>query len=52
MFQLFELLGKKWVFFILILIWQGNSSFNEILNKTPGLNPKILSERLDLLTEK
>jgi DNA-binding HxlR family transcriptional regulator len=51
MYQLFDLLGKKWIFFILILIKQDCSTFNVILKKIPKLNPKILSERLDLLVE-
>lgn len=52
MYQLFDMLGKKWMLFILILIGDGSHSFNAISKRLPKMNPKMLSDRLDTLIEK
>lgn len=51
-YQLFDLLGKKWTFFILSCISQNINSFSGIMKRLPKINSKVLSERIDLLIEK
>lgn len=51
-YQLFDLLGKKWMFYILICIDQNINSFSGISKRLPKINSKMLSERIDLLIER
>lgn len=51
LFNLFDILWKKWTIFILILLYQKIDNFSWIIRKLPKLNWKVLSDRLDLLIE-
>lgn len=51
-YRLFDMLGKKWTIFILILVKNGCSNFSSLQKKLPQINSKILSERLDFLIDK
>lgn len=50
-YKLFDLLGKKWTFYILISISENYNSFSALMKRIPKINSKVLSERLDLFTE-
>lgn len=50
-YQTLEIIGKKWSLFIIFLIWNWHSSYNNILKTISGLNSKILSERLKNLED-
>ncbi|MCT4616722.1 MAG: helix-turn-helix transcriptional regulator [Candidatus Gracilibacteria bacterium] len=50
-YNLFDVLGKKWTIFIIYLIENGYNSFNSILRILTKLNPKVLSERLTQLSD-
>lgn len=50
--QLFEVLWKKRVIFIIRTIAEGEQTFTGIKEKLGGLNSKILTDRLDELEEK
>lgn len=50
-FRLFDLLGKKWVIFLIYLLDQEFHSFNNLLKKLPLMSSKVLSERLKYLQE-
>lgn len=52
MAQLFEIIGKKWVIFIIRTINEWEHTFNGIREKLWGLNAKILTDRLTELEEK
>jgi DNA-binding HxlR family transcriptional regulator len=50
-YNLFDVLGKKWTIFIIYLIENWYNSFNSILRILTKLNPKVLSERLTQLSD-
>lgn len=50
-YQLFDVLGKKWTIYIVFLVGQNISSFSGIMKKLPKINSKVLSDRLDDLGE-
>lgn len=49
--HLFNLLGKKWVIFIMQAVDQGSSTFTEIRKNIGDANTKILTDRLADLIE-
>lgn len=49
--SLFSLLGKKWVIFILQAIDEGHHSFKTIGEAIGDANTKILTDRLEELTQ-
>lgn len=51
-YRLLDMLGKKWMFFVLICIYEGYNSFSLISKRIPSINSKMLTERLDFLVEK
>lgn len=46
-----NLLGKKWVLMIIKAISDGCKSYSEIEKNIPGVNPRILAERLKELQQ-
>lgn len=49
--KLFTLLGKKWVIFIMQAVSEGHHSFKTIGEAIGDANTKILTDRLEELTE-
>lgn len=49
--QLFELLGKKWVIFVIKALDEGVDTFSAIREKVGSPSAKIISQRLDELME-
>lgn len=47
--NLFSILGKKWMLYIVIFLSKNSGNFNLLMKKIPWINSKILSDRLDLL---
>lgn len=52
LYQLFDVLGKKRVIFILSIIKNGATSFNQINSSLSLMSGKILSDRLKILQDK
>jgi DNA-binding HxlR family transcriptional regulator len=44
-----DLIGDRWTIIIIRDLYFGRSRFNELLESSPGMSTKILSERLKLL---
>lgn len=44
--DIFDIVGKKWILLIIQAISDGCKCFSEIERNLPGINPRILSNRL------
>ena len=44
-----DIIGERWTIIIIRDLYFGRSRFNELLEASPGMSTKILSERLKLL---
>ena len=44
-----DIIGERWTIIIIRDLYFGRSRFNELLESSPGMSTKILSERLKLL---
>jgi DNA-binding HxlR family transcriptional regulator len=44
-----DVIGERWTIIIIRDLYFGRSRFNELLDSSPGMSTKILSERLKLL---
>ena len=49
--RVFKLLGKRWTLPILAALMDGPARFTEIGRAVPGISERVLSERLQELTE-
>jgi len=49
--RVFRLVGKRWTLAILATLLQGPARFSELVRAVPGLSERVMSERLQELTE-
>ena len=49
MYHLLDILWKKWMLFVIIILYENVQTFNSLSKKLIKINSKVLSERLDVL---
>ena len=49
--RVFRLIGKRWTLPILAALLQGPARFSELARAVPGLSERVMSERLQELSE-